>query len=241
MESGGRPVPLEKIQYVSPKVPELVMQTLIGAIESGHIQVGRELPAERVLAEQLGVGRGSLRECLAILEFLGAIECSGNRKKVARDADYIRWATSFVQISHQMNPREDFNEFRRINEAAIAELACQRATEKDMADLAQAVARLDEKPDDPMGDVCFHDALAMAGHNMMLAATIHLVNSMIADVRKMFFKNPDYIRRSQESHRAIYEAVRDKDTERARREMELHLDIVEDFAKKYPEVWKDIR
>ena len=74
---------LEKIQYTSPKVPELVMQALINAIEGGQIQVGAELPSERDLAEKLGVGRGSLRECLAIMEFLGAIEGCGNRKRVA--------------------------------------------------------------------------------------------------------------------------------------------------------------
>jgi GntR family transcriptional repressor for pyruvate dehydrogenase complex len=138
-----------------------------------------------------------------------------------------------------MNPREDFNEFRRVNEVAIAGLACQRATEKDLADMADAVARLDANPKEPMEDVRFHDVLAVASHNMMLAATIHLVNSMIADVRKLFFKKPNYIRVSQESHRAIYEAVKDRDVDRARHEMNLHLDIVEDFAKKYPEVWKE--
>ena len=91
---------LEKIQYNSPKVPELVMQALIAAIDNGSISVGGELPSERELAETLGVGRGSLRECLAILEFLGAIETRGNRKIVARDADYIQKAISFVRVSN---------------------------------------------------------------------------------------------------------------------------------------------
>ena len=57
---------LDKIQNTSPKIPELIMQSLIGAIEAGHIHVGEELPSERELAESLGVGRGSLRECLAM-------------------------------------------------------------------------------------------------------------------------------------------------------------------------------
>ena len=65
---------LEKIQYNQPKVPELVMQSLIAAIDKGDISVGGELPSERDLAETLGVGRGSLRECLAILELVGAVE-----------------------------------------------------------------------------------------------------------------------------------------------------------------------
>ena len=225
---------LEKIQNVSPKIPELVMQALINAIESGQIRVGEDLPSERDLAERLGIGRGSLRECLAILEFLGAIEANGNRKKVARDAEFIRKAISFVRVSNQLDAREDFNEFRRVNEVAIAGLACQRATEEDLEAIGAAMKRLEEDPGEYMADVEFHAALAAASHNMMLAATMHLVNSMIADVRIRFFMLPDYIQKSQVSHRAIFEAVKARDEERAQREMNLHLNIVSEFAEKYP-------
>ena len=79
---------IEKIQQnIAPRVPELIMQALVKAIEDGHIRVGEDMPSERDLAEMLGVGRGSLRECLAILEFLGAIDGRGNRKVLLRDAD----------------------------------------------------------------------------------------------------------------------------------------------------------
>ena len=133
---------LEKIQHAPPKIPELVMQSLISAIDAGQIRVGEELPSERDLAETLGVGRGSLRECLAILEFLGAIENRGNRKVVMRDADYIQKAVSFVRLSNQPDTQHDFNEFRRINEVEIVELACQRATEEDLDAIYQAILHL---------------------------------------------------------------------------------------------------
>ncbi|MCI8848616.1 MAG: FadR family transcriptional regulator [Oscillibacter sp.] len=225
---------LEKIQYNQPKVPELVMQSLIAAIDKGDISVGGELPSERDLAETLGVGRGSLRECLAILEFLGAVENRGNRKIVTRDADYIQKAMSFVRVSNQADMQEDFNEFRRISEVAIVGLACERATAEDLRTLEGILRDLEAAPGDYMNDVRFHDALAVASHNMMLAATIHLVTSMIAEIRIRFFGRPDYQRRSMESHIAIYEAVKAHDVERAKREMKLHLDIVEEFAQKYP-------
>jgi GntR family transcriptional repressor for pyruvate dehydrogenase complex len=45
---------LEKIQHALPKIPELVMQTLIAAIDRGDVNVGEELPSERDLAEMLG-------------------------------------------------------------------------------------------------------------------------------------------------------------------------------------------
>ena len=108
------------------KIPEKVMWALIDAIESGQIKVGEEMISERDLAETLGVGRGSLRECLGILEFLGAIENRGYRKAVVRDADYIRRIISLVRVSDQEGIQDDFSEFRRVTEAAIAELASQR-------------------------------------------------------------------------------------------------------------------
>lgn len=226
---------LEKIQVVSPKIPELVMQALIAAIESGQIQVGAGLPSERDLAETLGVGRGSLRECLAILEFLGAIATRGNRKIVVRDADYIQKAISFVRVSNQMDTQKDFNEFRRVNEVAIVELACARATEEDLTAIYKAIEHLEAEPDNYMCDVEFHDALAVASHNVMLAATMHLVNSMIADIRQRFLGRPNYQQLTHRSHCAIFEAVKDRDPARARNEMVAHLSIVEDFSKKYPD------
>ena len=70
----------EKIQNNGPKVPELVMDSLLNAMEAGTIQVGEELPPERDLAEALGISRNSLRECLAIMSFMGIVEKRGNRK-----------------------------------------------------------------------------------------------------------------------------------------------------------------
>jgi GntR family transcriptional repressor for pyruvate dehydrogenase complex len=69
---------LDKIQYDSPKVPELIMEAIVNAIGEGKIKVGKELPPERDLAEQLGVGRGALRGGLAILELKGTAERRGN-------------------------------------------------------------------------------------------------------------------------------------------------------------------
>ena len=226
-------VHLERIQNNTPKLPELVMQSLISAIESGQIQVGQDLPSERDLAEKLGVGRGSLRECLAILEFLGAIENRGYRKAVVREADYIRKAISFIQISVQPDTQDDFNEFRKVNEMAIAAFACQRATQADLNAIAATIDRMAAHPDDYMADVEFHDALAVASHNTMLAGTIHLVNTMIANLRNQYFELPGFARAALESHQAIYEAVKKRDVPTAQQEMKRHLEIVDEFRARY--------
>lgn len=226
---------LEKIENTSPKIPELIMKSLIGAIEQGSIQVGEELPSERDLAESLGVGRGSLRECFAILEYLGAIESKGNRKVLLRDADYIKKVRSWIENANQIDSRQTFNEFRQVIEVGIVKLACVRATEEDLESIRLAVERLAEEPGDYMHDVEFHDSLAVASHNSMLASTIHLVNNLIADVRIRFWDLPDYQDITLRSHRKIYETVRDHDIEAAQNAMIEHLDIVRDFAERFPQ------
>ena len=50
----------EKIQNNGPKVPELVMDSLLKAMEAGTIRVGEELPPERNLAEALGISQPSV-------------------------------------------------------------------------------------------------------------------------------------------------------------------------------------
>lgn len=226
---------LEKIQNSAPKVPALIMEALTSAINKEYIQVGQELPSERDLAEELGVGRGSLRECLAILEFMGAVESRGNRKVLRRDSDYIEKVNSWISSASAMDSQSTFNEFRRVIEVGIIELACQRATEEDLQAIEKALHSLEEEPDKFTHDVEFHDAIAVASHNSMLAATIHLVNNLIADVRIRFWDLPNYQEKTQLSHRAIYDAIKSRDAQRARQEMILHLAIVEEYSEKYPE------
>jgi len=226
---------IEKIQNTAPKVPELIMDAIIGAINNGSIVVGSELPSERDLAESLGVGRGSLRECLAILEFMGAIESRGNRKVLTRNSDYIEKISSWVESANQIDAQKTFNEFRRVIEVGIVELACQRATDEDFKAMKDSIDMMEHEPDKYMHDVEFHDAIAVASHNAMLASTIHLVNNLIADVRIRFWDLPNYQEKTLQSHKAIYEAIKARDVHRAQLEMILHLSIVNEFAERYPD------
>lgn len=220
----------EKIQVTSPTVPELVMQSLLDAIESGKIQKDQDLPPERDLAEALGVGRGSLRESLAVLSFMGVIETRGNRKVVVKSADYFRKALSFINISQSHDTFEDFMEFRRANELAIVRYACERANDSDLALLKESVDRLDRNPGDYNADVEFHINLANASHNAIFAAIMDYVNYMILDLRMRFFNCSNYHAKTVAAHRRIYEAVAARDADLAAYEMDKHLNIIEAYT-----------
>lgn len=223
------PLRFEKIQNTSPTVPELVLDSLLAAIESGRIRIGEELPPERDLAEALGISRNSLRECLSILSFMGIVENRGNRKVLVKNADYYRKARSLLELSYSPNTFDDFMEFRRTNEREIARLACRRATEEDLERLRSSVERLERDATDYLADIEFHVNLAYASHNTIFAAMSDYVNCLILELRMRFFEREDYHGKTAQAHRRIYEAVLARDEELAAYEMGRHLRIIENY------------
>ena len=219
----------EKIQNNGPKVPELVMDSLLKAMEAGTIRVGEELPPERDLAEALGISRNSLRECLAIMNFMGIVENRSNRKILVKNADRFRKARSLIELSYSQDTFDDFMEFRRVNEREIARLACKRATEEDLERLRDSVERLESDATDFEADVEFHVNLAYASHNTIFGAMLNYVNSLILELRMRFFEREEYHGKTAEAHRRIYEAVKARDEELAVYEMGRHLRIIENY------------
>lgn len=68
-----------------------IVKQLHDLIEEQNIQEGQKLPSERMLSEQLQVGRSSVREALRSLELLGF-----DRNKAWRWYIFVKYATPSV-------------------------------------------------------------------------------------------------------------------------------------------------
>lgn len=222
-------IEFEKIEVNTPKIPEIVLNKLVEAMEAGKIHIGEELPSERDLATSMGVSRGSVRESLAVLAFMGIIENQGNRKIVVKDADYFRKALAFINLSLNSDTFWDFMDFRRYNECRIAELAAINATPSDIQNLKRTVDQLAEDPGDFRADVDFHGYLANASHNTIYATIMDFVNTMIVDLRFRYSQRPDYHQKTVKAHKAICDAVAVHDPEKAAEAMGHHLDLIEEY------------
>jgi DNA-binding FadR family transcriptional regulator len=73
---------LDKIKRIS--LSDAVTDRIISQIQEGQYRAGDRLPTERELAEQLGVGRTSVREGLRFLEKLGVLEIRQGMGTVVR-------------------------------------------------------------------------------------------------------------------------------------------------------------
>jgi DNA-binding LacI/PurR family transcriptional regulator len=75
---------LDLKRVAQPTPAERAIGQIRAWIESGELAPGKRLPSERVLSEQLGIGRTMLRAALATLEREGLIQTQARRARIVR-------------------------------------------------------------------------------------------------------------------------------------------------------------
>lgn len=215
-----------------PRVPltESVIHRLRDLVSSGRYQPGDKLPSERVLREELGVGRSTVREALRALEVLGLIELRQGSGAFVRAGDgeassgppFADWADR-----HRWRIEESV-------EARIAiepEAAALAALKRDESDLQRMREQLDafelalanqDLTTMVLADVALHEAIAAAG-NPLLASILRSMSVQGVDSRRTSLARSDRRGSVAGRHRAIVDAIEEADPRLAARTMELHL------------------
>lgn len=204
---------------------------------NGTWAVGSRLPAERKLAEMLGISRNSLREAIFALKARGLLASRPGSGIFVTD----RLQSAFTSPWRQLlidNPdlRWDTLEFRREHEGATAFYAAQRATVEDLEKIGAIMRCLEAAYDcgdrqaEHKADADFHEAIAEASHNSMF---LYLHSSMLRMMREHISLNlqslddaagrPVAVLRAQ--HFAVWEAIRRRQPEVARQRMLEHIDF----------------
>jgi GntR family transcriptional repressor for pyruvate dehydrogenase complex len=199
-------------------------------IERGALRPGDRLPAERYLASQIGVSRPTLRAGLHALAALGVVRSRHGSGTFIPDGPPALASDSLSLLAalHGFS-REEMYEARRVLEVAAAGLAAERATPGQLASLADAVTSLFALTDRPQAflvhDIDFHRIVAASAGNPILATLIEMVSALYYKRRRKTAEraaNRD-LRAAAEAHRRIYQAIRRRDADGARRAMHEHL------------------
>ncbi|WMJ69567.1 transcriptional regulator LldR [Stenotrophomonas sp. 24(2023)] len=225
------------------RLSDRVAVQLRGLVDEQQLQPGERLPAERVLAVQLGVSRTVLREAIAQLASQGLLAARvGGGTYVAGPALRAQQALHEPLAAYlpvfQGDPeyRFDVLEIRHALEGATAWHAALRATDEDRARIAQAFQTMMDAhgKDDPAGeaqaDAAFHLSIAEAAHNLVLLQVMRglfgLLQTNISQSREKLFTSASTFAPLSEQHRAMMEAVLAGDPERARAAAHAHLAFV---------------
>lgn len=218
------------------KTSLLVAQRIVAEITEAGKQPGDRLDPEHVMLETYGIGRGTLRESLRILELQGVISLkpgSGGGPIVERP-DSRALASSLTLLLHfEGRPLAAVIEARAALEPVVARLAAEHATPEQLTALRENVervaARLDEQASVHREREHFHALLAAASGNSVFE---HLVSAMlgILESGQVAHATPQQvIERSVQDHRHIFEAVSAGDGELAETLMRDHLHAHDEY------------
>lgn len=171
--------------------------------------IGHRLPAESVLAEELGVGRNTVREAVRVLSHSKVLDVRQG------DGTFVRLAVDPAETIEQLNDssfREQL-ELQCMLEAEAASLASQRRTEADIAELDRLLEQRGEYDTSTAfaefmeRDREFHHAIVRASHNGALLSLYEFFESTISGRLDEALKGTAYAEPGLDSHRQIVRAI----------------------------------
>lgn len=200
------------------------------AIVTSRLKEGERLPPERELAEQFGVSRVTVRDAFRALETMGLIDvrvgARGGAFVTAPSSSVVAKTMSDMLMLSVVEP-EDIVEARLIVELGTVTLACDRASNEELARLRELCLegrrKLKARSYTRENSWQFHSLLAQLAHN-------GAVDGLTKSFRSTLSMHPIRARegrkgheRSVEEHLRIVDALERRDAAAAREEMAGHL------------------
>jgi GntR family transcriptional regulator, transcriptional repressor for pyruvate dehydrogenase complex len=214
----------------------LADQLLQGIID-GRYPTDGPLPPEAEIAKEANVSRLTVREAVKTLRAKSIVRIHRGRGTFTNPPD--RWTDleALVRASTARTPDlagvvpERLIEARRIIETGAAELAATRRTPDDLQRLQahldeMAAAAADNGDVDAFvtADLAFHQTVLDAADNTFIAALLEPLSRLLIPARRQTSEVRDIRRHAIAHHRAVLDAIRSGDPERARHAMHDHIE-----------------
>lgn len=205
---------------------EEALEQILQVVRLGLVPGGERLPAERVLAERLGISRVTLREVLKVLQDQGLVESRRGRyggtfvlpRSDVGGEDELRRRIEKTDI-------EDVLRFREVLDVGAAGLCASHGLAVEQADrLREALSRTQDAPltEYRRLDTLLHLTLAELSGSPSLTAQYAAVRATVNDLLDCIPLLVRNLEHSQRQHGAIVEAVLGGDPDGAREMMREH-------------------
>jgi DNA-binding FadR family transcriptional regulator len=203
------------------------------AIETGAFAQGDQLPPERQLAVTFKAARSTVRRALDQLERAGLVSRrlgSGTFVTAAPPPGEVQG-----DVAELLSPLQ-LIEARFAVEPYTTRLAVLNATRRDLDDMHAVLAKLetcgDDKDEFSKWDAEFHLLIARASRNALLLNVYREINKVRVhaqwDAMKELILTPAVIRDYHAQHRAIYQAIDQRDAQLAQTLVTEHLEKARD-------------
>jgi GntR family transcriptional regulator, transcriptional repressor for pyruvate dehydrogenase complex len=219
-----------------------VARQLQSIIEREGWAAGHKLATEAELMQQFKVSRSVLREAIGWLKAVGLVEVVHGQGMFVGNPRSLGGCAQFVRTSLAISPGDllQFTEFRSAVESYAVRQAARRATDAQIAvleDLCDRMDRRDEPYDEAIKvDFAFHRKLIEITGNQVMLNVMRTMQEYFHTAMVRTTPNPRDHQVSSHLHRAILEAVRQRNPDAAEMAMQAHMEMtrarLEDFARR---------
>ncbi len=208
---------------IKTRLHEEIVEQLKGWIIRGDLEPDSRLPPERELADQLGVNRTTVREALHKLESLGLLEIrqgAGIFVKDYRDSTSFEFIKQLLFMDGELNfdILKNLMDLRRLLVPEISYCAALNRSEEDLKDLKRVVFDCEDMPMDEK-DWRVHNIIARASGNLLFLIILNSFTDLTGRFTNRYFQSPENCRHSEKFHREMYEAIKDRQADMARKIM----------------------
>jgi GntR family transcriptional regulator, transcriptional repressor for pyruvate dehydrogenase complex len=195
---------------------EETVERLGTAIRTGILPAGTQLPSERLLADELGISRSTLRQALTTLVQSGhLVSLRGrgggtfvtDRPPLADGSDKRLGADAWEVL-----------DYRVAIETGAAVLASERAEALDLDRLDEVVERMLEVHDFEVyrrADIRFHIGIAEAAGSPRLVSAMTEVQGRMSELITRIAHPPEVLTHANDQHRRLVRLLRRRETTKA--------------------------
>lgn len=205
-------------------------ESILENLQAGTWRAGERVPTERAFSEQFNLGRAGVRKVLQELKEQGLIEQTvGSGTYVTPEAAGLAQALFTGQTSMQTSPAE-LMEARLAFEPAVLAMVVGNATAQDFQEMDKCCNRAEAATtvqEFEVWDGLLHEVIAQAAHNRFVTQVFKLMNQARAQGEWGMLKKrsltPERRAAYQLEHRALVQAIKERDTQRAQAMATEHL------------------
>lgn len=222
-------------------LPEQIVRQLVGLVKAGQLKPGDRLPAERTLAEELGVGRPTLREALRALQLLGIVDIrhGGGVFVTGLEPDTLLGPLHLF-LGLDRHRLETILEARKVIEGAVLAFVARIIDEDAIARLQSNLAELealiagssagtlDVERVNALAEE-FRATIESAVNNSILTRAIKSLDVLSAATRQSALSAAS-VDRLLDNHRRMVEALARHDSLAAQRALEDHIDYLGEMS-----------
>lgn len=217
-------------------ITERAVEEIKRYLLSGELAPGDKMLTETEFAEQLGVGRSTVREAIRTLQAMGYVELRPGRGAFAvitsPDDELSMRESAIRYFKGNQGSLNDFLEVRSLIEPYAAALAAARADDEARETLQKILIRFaDAAKHDPdhaelaQLELEFHSTIVAVSGNKMLNSIFRQLCRMFAVYSENSFTAYNSLEATMLEHTDIVEAILRHDPDAAEQKMRMHISI----------------